>query len=344
MRVSAWLATSAIALIVPGAALADTVALAGYSGLFKERYVKAVVEPFMAKNPDIKVEFFAMPNSAQMLGTLRAQKSAPQIDVAILDVTVSKVGTDEQLFARVDESVSANVADLIPAARREGVNGVGLTLDSLVMLYNPAEAEAAPTSWEALWDKQFYDKLALPAVPDIQGIALTVIADKLAGGADYTKSLEAGYGKLEELAPMVQSWEPKPDIYTAVSNGQIALGISWNARAQSFSETLPNLKVAIPQEGTSFQMNTINLVANGPAGESARKFIDYALSVEAQSAFANAMFYSPTNSKATVEKDAADRLVSTETGQAVDINWLEIAKLREGITEEWRRRIIPLSR
>jgi putative spermidine/putrescine transport system substrate-binding protein len=322
MRVSAWLATSAIALIVPGAALADTVALAGYSGLFKERYVKAVVEPFMAKNPDIKVEFFAMPNSAQMLGTLRAHKSAPQIDVAILDVTVSKVGTDEQLFARVDESVSANVAHLIPAARRE----------------------PAPTSWEALWDKQFDDKLALPAVPDIQGIALTVIADKLAGGADYTKSLEAGYGKLEELAPMVQSWEPKPDIYTAVSNGQIALGISWNARAQSFSETLPNLKVAIPQEGTSFQMNTINLVANGPAGESARKFIDYALSVEAQSAFANAMFYSPTNSKATVEKDAADRLVSTETGQAVDINWLEIAKLREGITEEWRRRIIPLSR
>ena len=33
-----------------------------------------------------------MPNSAQMLGNLRAQKASPQVDVVIMDVSVSKAG------------------------------------------------------------------------------------------------------------------------------------------------------------------------------------------------------------------------------------------------------------
>ena len=39
-----------------------TVTLMAYSGLFQERYTKAVVEPFMKANPDIMVEFFPLPN------------------------------------------------------------------------------------------------------------------------------------------------------------------------------------------------------------------------------------------------------------------------------------------
>jgi putative spermidine/putrescine transport system substrate-binding protein len=28
----------------------------------------------------------------------------------------------------------------------------------------------------------------------------------------------------------------------------------------------------------------------------------------------------------------------------IDINWLDVAKIRDAITEQWRRRVIPLSR
>ena len=97
-----------------------TVTLAAYSGIFQDHYTKAVVEPFMKANPDIKVEFYGMPNSAQMLGTLRAQKAAPQIDVVIMDVSVSKAATDEKLFDKIDESVSKNVADLYPDCAHRG--------------------------------------------------------------------------------------------------------------------------------------------------------------------------------------------------------------------------------
>ena len=339
------LAVSGAALAISSPAFAETVTLAAYSGIFQDHYTKAVVEPFMKANPNIKVEFYGMPNSAQMLGTLRAQKAAPQIDVVIMDVSVAKAGTDEGLFDKVDESVSKNVADLYPSARVEGVGGVAVTFDNLVLLYNKDQVKTAPTSWNALWDKQYAGKVAIPAVPDIQGTTLTIITNKMAGGDDYKKSVEAGIKKLGELATNVQTWDPKPDVYTPIANGQAALGIGWNARAQVYAETSGGkLGVVLPQEGSGFQINTINLVKNAPQSAAAKTFIDYALKPETQAAFAEEMFYAPTNSKAKISPTALARTAAGAMDKMIAIDWIAVAGIRDAITEQWRRRIIPLSR
>ncbi|MDR7033625.1 ABC transporter substrate-binding protein [Mesorhizobium sp. BE184] len=336
-----------LSMLTAGTAMADNVVVAGYAGIFQENYVKAVVEPFMKANPDITVEFYPMPNSAQTLGTLRAQASAPQIDAAILDVSVAKAATGEGLFAPMDESVSKHIADLYPQARIAGVNAVGVTFDNLVLLYNTGKIKQAPTSWEALWDKTYAKQVSIPAVPDIQGTTLTIIANKMAGGTNYTETVEPGLKKLEALAPNVQTWDPRPDVYQPISSGTASIGIGWNARAQVYADLSGGkLGVVLPKEGSGFQINVIGLVKGGPASESAKKFVDYALSPEAQAAFTQAMFYAPTNSKAAplISKEAIERTAAGSMDQMIDINWLEVAKIRDAITEQWRRRIIPLSR
>ena len=339
------IAVSAITLAMTASALAETVTITAYSGIFQDHYTKAVIEPFMKKHPDIQVQFYGMPNSAQMLGTLRAQKDSPQIDVAILDVSVAKAGTDEGLFDKVDESVSPHVKDLYSNARVAGVNGVAVTFDNLVMIYNTDQIKTAPTSWNSLWDKQYSGKLIIPAVPDIQGTTLTIIANKMAGGDDYKTSVDAGIKKLGELAPGVQTWEPKPDVYAPIANGQAALAVGWNARAQIYSGTSGGkLGVVLPEEGSGFQINTINLVKNAPASAAAKTFIDYVLSPEAQAAFTEEMFYAPTNSKAQISPAALQRTAAGKMDKMIDIDWLAVAKIRDGITEKWRRNIIPLSR
>jgi putative spermidine/putrescine transport system substrate-binding protein len=333
------------AMSASAAFAAETVTLAAYSGIFQDHYTKAVVEPFMEKHPDIKVELYGMNNSAQMLGTLRAQKASPQIDAVIMDVSVAKAGTDEGLFDPVDETVSANVKDLFPAARPKGVAGVGVTFDNLVLLYNTDQVKQAPDSWEKLWAPEHAGKVAIPAVPDIQGTTFTIIADKMAGGTDYRQGVEAGIEKIGELAPSVQTWDPKPDVYSPVANGQVAIGIGWNARAQVYADgSGGKLGVVLPKEGSGFQINTINLVKNGPASQAAKTFIDYALSPEAQAAFSAEMFYAPTNSKTSVPENALKRTAANDMDKMVDIDWLEVAKVRDVITEQWRRRVIPLSR
>ena len=98
-------------------------------------------------------------------------------------------------------------------------------------------------------------------MPDIQGPSLAIIIDKLAGGNDYLKSVEAGIAALGEIAPNVQTWDPKPEVYITIVYGQATLGVGWNARAQVNSDTSNGKLGAVPpQEGSVFQINTINLV------------------------------------------------------------------------------------
>jgi len=342
-----WRALAALLSLCATAALADTVVLTGYPGIFQENYTKAVVEPFRKANPDIQVEFHASPNSAQMLGTLRAQAGAPQIDIVIMDVSVAKAATAEGLLAPIDETVTRHLGDLYPQARVEGVNAVGVTFDNLVLLHNTDKVRPAPTSWNALWDARYARQVSIPAVPDIQGIALTIIADKMAGGTSHVQTVDAGIARLAKLAPNVQTWDPRPDVYQPIASGTAAIGIGWNARAQVYADlSAGKLGVVLPQEGSVFQINVLGLVHRGPAGKSARKFIDYALSAPAQAAFAEQMFYAPTNTRAVplISKAALQRTAAGAMDRMMAIDWLEVARMRAAITEQWRRRVIPLSR
>lgn len=323
----------------------DTVTIVAYSGLFQERYTKAVIEPFMAANPDIKIEYYPLQGSAQMLGTLRAQKASPQSDVTIMDVSVAKTGNDEGLFDTIDESVSKNVADLYPNARFEGVAGVGVTFDNLVLLYNTDAFKAAPTSWNALKDTTYKGKIAMLGAPDLVGVSTTIILDHIGGGKNYLENVDKGIEAMMEVAPNIQSWEPKPEVYPNVVNGQVSLGVGWNARGQVNADTSDGkLKVALPAEGTVLQTNTINLIKGRPSEDAARKFVDYALSPAAQEAFTAAMYYAPTNSKANVATEVIDRTVVKSMDKVIPLDWIALAKVRDQITQEWRRKVIPLSR
>lgn len=321
-----------------------TVTLAGYFGLFQDVYIKSVIEPFEAANPGINVEYYAPGNSAQILGALRAQKDAPQVDLAIMDVSVAKAGTDEGLFETIDETVSPNVADLYPNARVEGVAGVGLTFDNTVIVYDKNLFATPPTSVKAMWDAAVDRKVVLHAPPDILGMALTVTLDHMAGGTDPNHNLDKGIAEMETLAPHVLTWEPKPDLWGSIMSQQAAIGFGYNARSQAFSQQEgSNIGVAVPDEGLVFQINTINLIKDAPAGDAARKLLDYMLSPEAQAAFTEAMYYAPTNSKAQISDAALERTAAGAMDKVIDVNWLELAKIRDQVTQDWRRKVIPLS-
>ena len=54
------------------------------------------------------------------------------------------------------------------------------------------------------------------------------------------------------------------------------------------------------------------------------------------------MFYAPVNTKADISPAAVARTAATpeRLARMLDIDWLEVAKIRDGITEQWRRRIL----
>lgn len=322
-----------------------TVTFAGASGLFQELYTKAVLAPFMKANPDIKVVYFAPGNSAATLGVLRAQKAAPQVDVAFLDISIAKAGSDEGLFDPIDASVTAHVNDLDPQALMPGSNLAGATFDSVVLVYDKTLVKEPPRSWRALWDPAFDRQIALHGAPDILGLALTIILEKMAGGTNWNANVDRGLKEMETLAPRVMTWAPQPDIWGMVMARKAAIGVGYNARSQVFFDQPGSpLGASIPEEGTLFQTNAAVLIKNRPQEAAAKKLVDYILSPEAQKSFAETMFYAPTNRKVVLSAEAARRTTPSDPSKVITVDWLELAKIRDRFNQDWRRRVVPLSR
>lgn len=318
------------------------ITLAAYSGIFEDIYKRTVVEPFMKANPGIRVNYVGAPTSAQNLGTLRAQKAAPQIDICIMDVVVAKAGGDENIYKKVTAEQLPVMKQLTPAALIEGVPGPAVTFDTVVLMYAPGKFPTPPTSWKELWNKKHAGRIAIDAPPNLLGLALTLIANKMAGGGDYRQSVAKGIELLGEMAPLVQTWDPKPDAYSAVVNGVVDLSIGYNARTQTFAKQTPDrIAAAMPEEGSVSQINTINLVNGSGQTEAALQFMSYALSAETQAAFTEALYYAPSNKEAPISEDARQRTAATPERMAkiMDVDWIEVAKIRDGITEQWRRNV-----
>lgn len=326
------------------ASVSGEINLMAYAGIFQDNYIEAVVKPFMQRYPDVKVNYIAAQNSAAMLAQLRAQKGNPQVDIAIMDISVAKTGTSEDLFAELDPRIVTNLKDLYPEALTPGVYGPAVTFDHLALIYNPDLVKPAPTSWLDLWNVKYKGQVVVPAPPDIQGLALTILINKIMG-ADYKKTIDPAVAKLKELASLVQTYEPKPDQYTLVINGTASMAVSWNARSQLYSDlSKGKLRVVLPKEGTVFQINTINLVKGSKNNEAAQLFINYALSPVAQKAFTERMFYAPVNKKALIGTQALLRTAAAPKyrEKVVPVDWFYIATVRDQWLERWRREIITV--
>ncbi len=341
--VAAAAATVAAPGILRAQGLSGTITLMSYAGIFQDNYTKAVVEPFLRANPGVKVTYAPGGTSAQMLGTVRAQKADPQVDVVIFDVTTSGIGNAEGLFSRLSPDQVPSLNDLDPQARAAGGDfGPAVTFDHLVLVYDKQNLNPPLGKLADLWRPELKGLVALAAPPNIQGLALTAMVAKMEGG-DHTKSIDPAIRKLKELAPSVQTYEPNPDGYTLILNGVVRVATGWNARAQLYSdETNGRLGVLLPPEGSVFQINTINVTEGSKNKAAAIAFANYALSREAQKAFTERMFYAPTNVKADIAASALARTASSPENRArmIPVDWTEIAKVRDQWNNRWRREII----
>lgn len=323
-------------------ATSGEVTLMMYSGVVQDNYTKSVVEPFMEKYPNITINYVPGDSSSEILASLRAEKSSPSTDVAVVDTSVAATGNDEGIFQPLDPDKVTNLADIDPRGRTDGNYGPAITFDNLVLLYNTEKVTASPTSWEALWSEQASRSLVIDAAPNLQGLMLMLITNRMEG-ADYTQTVDPAVQRLKELAPDVQTWAPNPDPYTMVTHGTASMGIGLNARAQFYSDdSAGKLGVSIPDEGSVFQINTINLVKNSDSPQAAQTFINYALSPEAQAEFTETMYYAPTNIKTELSPEVRERTATTpeRMSKMMDVDWSYVAKKTDAWTEVWRRQIL----
>ena len=336
------------ALLLPAAAVraadpaADPAQVMSYSdSAFQQFYTGSVIDPFNRQG-GAQAQFTPGRSSAEMLGNLRTQKTAPQLDVVIMDTTTAAIACKEGLVEPITPAMVPELSELDSAAVQTGNGcGPGVTYDHLVIFYDAQAVTPAPTSLSVMNDPAWRGKVGIGAPPNIQGLALSAVYDH-AGTGDW-RSADAGFAALRALAPQVQTFDPQPDGYTLIQQGVLAFCTGWNARSQYFhDQTGGRIGVMLPREGTVLQINTINLVKNAPHRDAALAFMRYALSAPAQAAFAKALFYAPTNTRAQLPPDVAARLATSpeNKGRVIDVDWNEMVRLRDNWTQRWRREVI----
>lgn len=321
---------------------AGEITVMAYAGIFEDKYKAAVIQPFTQKFPQVKVNYFTSGNSAQMLGTLRAQRSSPQIDVAILDASVSNVGNKEGVFARLDPAKVPSLKELHAMAVVPDGFGPAVTFDHWVLVYDTGKVKPAPAALADLWDPRFKGQIGLSAMPNIQGIAATVLASKMAG-EDFKVTIDGAMKRLKDLGPSVQTFDPQPDGYTMILGNTLTVASGWNARAQLYhDESKGRLGVVFPKEGSVFQINTINLVAGSKNPEAATAFIEHALGRDAQKRFTESMFYAPVNAKADIAPSAIARTAASPENMAkmIPLDWDWVTTIRDTWNNRWRREVI----
>ena len=310
------------------------------AGVVEEQFTKSVIDPFMEKFPDIKVTYIAKPNSAEMIAHLAATKGNPDVDVNLMSLGLAHGAA--QYYAPLDPSKVPNMADVSPLGIVDGIPGPAVTFDNLTIMYNTEKVSSPPTVWEDLWDPMHKGKVAVNAAPNILGTSLMLLMNDKAG-ASYKDSIEPGMQKIKELAPSVQTWSPSPDAYTLTINGELDVALGWNARSQFYaSQSDGKLGVVTPVEGSIFDMNMINLIKGSKNSEAAQTFINYALSPEAQTTYAENMFYAPTNEKVKLSDAVASKLVATQTDRQkmMVVDWKFVASKTNDWTRAWQTEVL----
>ena len=332
-------------LLAASQAHADPARVMAYSdGPFQDNYTAAVLAPFGAQPGSPGTEFVPVFSSALMLGQLRTQKTDPQADVVIMDTTTAALACAEGLIEKITPDMLPMLPDLDPQALDRSGCGPGVTFDHFIVAYDTKAVAPAPTSMLAMADARWRGKVGLGAPPNIQGLAMTAILAHAQGG-DWTKP-DGAFATLKSIAPNVQTFDPQPDSFTLILNDTLAFGTGWNARAQLFHDrSAGRIGVMLPSEGTVLQINTINLVHGAPHREAGLAFMRYALSPPAQKAFTERMFYGPTNLRADIRPDVAERTSAGAENKPriIPIDWNEMVKLRDNWAQRWRREVIPAS-
>jgi len=282
-----------------------------FGGAYEEAHQRLIIEPFEEMH-NVEIEVVTA-YSADALAQLRAQAANPQFDVIHFSGGQEVAAAREGLLAPIDPADLTHYDDLYPFAVEGLEEGRGpvMSVAVLGLLYDTSVVEAAPTSWEALFDPAIGESVVIADISNTYGLLNLLMLNQVRGGTldDIQPGLDAVAELLDNGAQIFSS---SPELQQAFAQG--AAVMSPYAQDYAFTLTEAGLPVAFvqPDEGSPGVYITANVVAGRPNTELATAFVDFSLRPEAQAGWAEALRYSPTNSAAELPEELAGQVVYGE--------------------------------
>ncbi len=281
----------------------------GYGAEYEDMMRKYVIAPFEKKYAGSKVVFDAQGSTSEKLAKLRAAKDQYTFDALILTAGDVLAASKEGLLETIDDVKVPEMKNLYDVARTISKGyGPAVSFDPLTLVYNKKRVTPAPDSWNVMWDAKYKDKVAVSHASEDKGMFLLLLESYFNGGSE--KNVDPGFQKIKELAPNVGAWLTLSAQYVPyLEREEVWLAPYWNGRAQLYKDQNLPIDIAFPKEGTMAVSNIWVVPKAAKNKELAYKFIDFYLQVEQQQAWAENIYYSPTNKNVKLAPDKAARVI-----------------------------------
>lgn len=282
-----------------------------------------------------KVEFL-LGGSGDRMAKLYAERQNPT-----MDVTFQNIYEAPQLLA--DGLVVAPDADSEMYKNIwEGMNDgcYAMSLVGLGIAYSK-DLVAEPPEWADMWKPEYKGMIATAPYPSSEGDGLLGVAARLAGSDEH--DTDAAFAKVAELGEPALTYTSLDEVFSLMEAGEVAMAPMISGYVLAGLKEFPGIGFSFPTDpGPVLIRDMVCQVANSPNPELAKMFIEYALSAETQKAYAEEIYFGPTNSTVELSESAAADTINTpeEVESLLALDWPWLIEQRAEWTERWNKEIL----
>ena len=269
-----------------------------------EEFQQAIVDPF-EEATGITVELDTGSN-ADRLNKLELNGDNAGIDVMLISDFYAAMGQDKDLFEQVDADLVPNLDSIADFAKSDEFTGPSYSYQLNGVMYRTDEIDAEQAaSWDLYADTDYTGRLAFPDISTTGGqLSVTAVADTY---GDDAYDIDTSLKTIGEWAPnILQFVASSTEITNLITQGEIVASPILNGFATSLVASGEPLAWTATDTGKYMTTNRAMIPAGSQNTEAASEFINYLLSVEAQTASAEIVGDLPVNPEATVPSSLTD--------------------------------------
>ncbi|MFC5826304.1 ABC transporter substrate-binding protein [Nonomuraea insulae] len=318
-------------------ASAGKLVVAGYGGSYQQAFEQAVLPDF-EKTCGCQVTYIAG-SSTDTVAKLKAQKDAPQIDVALIDDGPQAQAAEAGLLAPLDPAAVTRLPKVEKVARLAGDVGVGFAMTATGLAYNSKwyadNGLPAPKKLSDLADPKLKGKVVLPSISNTYGVGALMLAAREGDG-----SVESGFAGIKKVAANAFTFDTTADVSNYFLQGQAVASVWGGSRVETLADKDFPIKFVYPEKGAIPLLATANVVNKAPHADLAQKFVNALLEPAIQQKLAAEGYDGPTVSDATLDAALAKRVVGSEQAAGMTpLDWKDVNGQRAAWTDQWTKEV-----
>ena len=286
--------TVVVALLASQHAEAADLVVTAFGGVWEKTLKECVVAPFEKKTG--KTVDVVLSTPGQALNQIAASPGKPPIDVAFLPPDNAVEAARRGLVERFDMKKVPQLSDVPVQFQDSDRNYVALNYGAMGVLYNSKRISVPPATWKEFVDGTIAGKwrASIPGMNYSGGpYVLWLMATQYGGSL---QDISPGLAQIKRMVASgnLDLWSDPNQVLNALKSGDVDVAMYWDGRSWAFIDGgNKDFKYYTPQPGGVAAMTSIHKVKGSP--DAAWDLIDFALTAESQSCFANRTRYGGTN-------------------------------------------------